>query len=94
MSLWNNKDEAVSAPKSVVDAATGKKGTEVFEDATKGTWGVDTTEARVKNINGHAGWILRTVGTGGRAGRVNEETLVAMGSMTGDGADDAVYPDA
>jgi hypothetical protein len=38
----------------------------------------------------HAGWVLRNVGTGGRAGRVQLETLVAMGSMTGDGADDAV----
>ena len=27
----------------------------------------------------HAGWVIRTVGTGGRAGRVTHETLVAMG---------------
>ena len=32
----------------------------------------------------HAGWVTRTVGTGGRAGRVQCETLVAMGSMSGD----------
>ena len=38
----------------------------------------------------HAGWVLRNVGTGGRAGRVQLETLVAMGSITGDGADDTV----
>jgi hypothetical protein len=37
----------------------------------------------------HAGWVLRKEGTGGRAGRVHYETLVAMGSMTGDGDDDA-----
>lgn len=42
----------------------------------------------------HAGWNLRTVGTGGRAGRVHYETLVAMGSMTGDASDDSVLPDA
>ena len=42
----------------------------------------------------HAGWVRRTVGTGGRAGRVNQEVLVAMGSMTGDQADDIQYPDA
>jgi hypothetical protein len=36
----------------------------------------------------HAGWNLRKEGSGGRAGRVHYETLVAMGSMTGDGADD------
>ena len=32
----------------------------------------------------HAGWVRETIGTGGRAGRVNYETLVAMGSITGD----------
>jgi len=42
----------------------------------------------------HAGWVLRTVGTGGRAGRVQTETLVAMGSMTSDASDDTVLPDA
>jgi hypothetical protein len=42
----------------------------------------------------HAGWVRRTVGTGGRAGRINQEVLVAMGSMTGDQADDIQYPDA
>ena len=42
----------------------------------------------------HAGWVKRTVGTGGRAGRVQTEVLVAMGSITGDQADDIQYPDA
>jgi hypothetical protein len=41
----------------------------------------------------HAGWVRRTTGTGGRAGRVHYETLVAMGSMTGDQADDRQFPD-
>jgi hypothetical protein len=36
----------------------------------------------------HAGWVLRTEGTGGRAGRVQFETLVAMGSL---GAQTAAY---
>jgi hypothetical protein len=36
----------------------------------------------------HAGWVLRTEGTGGRAGRVHFETLVAMGSL---GAQTAAY---
>jgi hypothetical protein len=36
----------------------------------------------------HAGWVLRTEGTGGRAGRVQYETLVAMGSL---GAQTAGY---
>jgi hypothetical protein len=41
----------------------------------------------------HTGWVRRTTGTGGRAGRVHYETLVAMGSMTGDQADDRQFPD-
>jgi len=42
----------------------------------------------------HAGWVRRTVGTGGRAGRIFSETLVASGSISGDAADDIQYPDA
>ena len=42
----------------------------------------------------HAGWVRRTVGTGGRAGRVQYETLVAAGSINADAADDLVLPDA
>ena len=54
----------------------------------------------------HAGWVLRTEGTGGRAGRVQYEVLVAMGSLgkqsaaygtaatTADASDDLVLPDA
>lgn len=41
----------------------------------------------------HAGWVLRTVGQGGRAGRVQYETLVAMGSLTGD-AEDTILKDS
>jgi hypothetical protein len=42
----------------------------------------------------HAGWVKRTVGTGGRAGRVHYETLVAMSSISGDASDDTEFPDA
>lgn len=41
----------------------------------------------------HAGWVRRTVGTGGRAGRIQYETLVAMGSIAGD-AEDTVAKDS
>lgn len=41
----------------------------------------------------HAGWVRRTVGTGGRAGRIQYETLVASGSISGD-AEDTVAKDA
>ena len=43
---------------------------------------------RQRDMKGaHLGWVKRTVGTGGRAGRVHYETLVAASSMTGDGED-------
>lgn len=93
MALWKATDAAASAPTFTVDVTNGNTGIQAFEATPTGTWGVDTTEAQAKNINGHAGWILRTVGSGGRSGRVIEETLVAMGSMTGD-SEDTVYPDA
>lgn len=41
----------------------------------------------------HTGWVLRTEGTGGRAGRVHYEVLVA-GGITTDGSDDTILPDA
>lgn len=41
----------------------------------------------------HTGWVLRTEGSGGRAGRVQYEVLVAGGIVT-DGSDDSVLPDA
>ncbi len=61
---------------------------------------VGETATAKATINGaakkgfHAGWVIRTEGTGGRAGRVQHETLVAMGSITGDGSDDSVIKDA
>lgn len=54
----------------------------------------------------HAGWNLVTIGTGGRAGRVQYETLVAMGSLgaqtasfgtpalVADASDDTILPDS
>ena len=46
----------------------------------------------------HSGWNLRTVGTGGRAGRVSYETLVAMGTSASDAGDtnldDNILPDS
>jgi hypothetical protein len=61
-------------------------------NATVGQFGVDTTEVASAYGVAHAGWVLRTEGTGGRAGRVFHETLVAMNSITGDG-DDTGFPD-
>lgn len=41
----------------------------------------------------HAGWVLRTEGSGGRAGRVFYETLVAGSSIQGDADDDSKLPE-
>jgi hypothetical protein len=42
----------------------------------------------------HTGWVLRTVGSGGRAGRVTYECLATLNGPTPDGADDTVLKDA
>jgi len=41
----------------------------------------------------HVGWVKKTIGTGGRAGRVFYETLVAASSITGD-SEDLATPDS
>ena len=41
----------------------------------------------------HVGWVKKTVGTGGRAGRIHYETLVAASSISGD-AEDIATPDS
>lgn len=65
---------------------------------TLGQFGVSGAEAQAARAGAntkvaHAGWVLRTVGSGNRAGRVQNETLVAMKTITGDASDDAVLPD-
>ena len=55
-----------------------------------------TGQAVISGLAGkvaHAGWVRRTVGTGGRVGRIQYETLVAMGTIAGD-AEDTVAKDA
>ena len=69
-----------------------------FDGVTIGQYGVDTTEMAALEAQGeakpaHAGWVLKTEGSGGRAGRVQYETLVAMRTITGDASDDASFPE-
>ena len=55
-------------------------------------YGVDSNEIAADGGKvAHTGWVRRTVGTGGRSGRVLTEVLVA-GGIEGD-AEDTVYPD-
>lgn len=64
---------------------------------TAGQYGVDANEMLANRQNAearpaHAGWVLRTEGSGNRSGRIQHEVLVAMGSMSGD-AEDTAFPD-
>ena len=63
-----------------------------------GVFGVSTEEMALSTSNtapvAHAGWVIRREGYGGRAGRIQTETLVAMSSLTSDGPDDATYRDS
>lgn len=60
---------------------------------TVGQFGVSDDEVAANRRISHAGWVLRTEGSGGRAGRIQYETLVALSSMTGDASDDTDFPD-
>lgn len=113
MPLWSNTDANTSVPKwapSLVSLSNTQANSNLIyanttangfiAGETVGVFGVDTTEQGVSTNprGGHAGWVLVTTGSGGRAGRRHVETLVAMGSMTGDGGavanDDTVFADS
>jgi hypothetical protein len=78
MALWTNVDNEAGKPKYLTAA----------EKAA--TLGINADETSNQKAT-HAGWVLTSSGSGGRSGRVFNETLVAMGSMTGD--NDTVDPD-
>lgn len=57
-----------------------------IQDTTIGLFGVDAQEDGViGNKGAHTGWTVKTQGSGGRAGRVTYETLVALSNMFTDG---------
>ena len=65
-------------------------------NVTIGVFAVDAQEMQAYQgtANSHAphmGWVLRTVGQGGRAGRIINETLVALANVYGDG-DGQIFP--
>ena len=64
---------------------TGKVTATAVADLGSGAGGSQVT---------HAGWVRRTVGTGGRAGRIQYETLVAAGSISADQSDDIQFRDS
>jgi hypothetical protein len=113
MALWSNTDANTSVPKfapSLVNLTNTQTNSNLMyanttagafvTGATIGVFGVDTTEQGIaaNPQGGHAGWVMVKTGSGGRSGRKHVETLVAMGSMTGDGGpianDDVTFADA
>lgn len=73
-------------------------GNNVVTGMTVAQVGVDDAEIKAARTAGvarpaHAGWNLRKTGSGGRAGRISYECLVALSSMTGDASDDALLAD-
>lgn len=109
MPLWGNKDNASNSDIAAVmqvnrtittanqavlygNTRTG----EFFADMKIGQFAVGVQEEQASPQIPHSGWVLRKEGTGGRAGRVTYEVLVAAGSNefgVPDGSDDAVIPD-
>ena len=72
---------------------------DVVTDLKVGVFGVSASEMAYANTADteadsvpHSGWVIRTEGTGNRAGRVSYEVLVA-GGITGDAADDTQLPE-
>ncbi len=105
MPLWGKNDAAsnstIYAPTSVKLAPNSANRDNLFNNTTAdafitgvtvGQFGIDSNEIAVNPGVSHTGWILRTEGSGGRAGRVMTEVLVA-GGITGD-SEDTVLPDA
>lgn len=84
---------AVNRGGPAINLTSVAAGPQVGHSITGETATVSATLSRGASVT-HAGWVVRTVGTGGRAGRVQYETLVAMGSMTGDGSDDTIFKDS
>lgn len=95
--------------KVAVDADAAEAGTAInltgtgnnaqYFDKVAGTTATATAARGDGAVGGaaHAGWVRRTVGTGGRAGRVFYETLVASGTTaatSGDQADDIQFRDS
>lgn len=103
MSLWGNKDYPTSNNKplfantSTTTSSSTINGTAANTNQYYGVVvGVSATEQNspvtASNTHpAHAGWVSLKFGTGGRAGRMQAETLVAMGSMTFDDPKDNVW---
>ena len=90
----NGGNTSASATQTTMFGNTTANGIKTGE--TVGQFGVSQGEQQAARAAGaskpaHSGWVVRRVGSGGRAGRVTYETLVAC-KISGD-AEDAVFED-
>tara|TARA_Y100001970_G_scaffold95845_1_gene120703 strand:- start:2927 stop:3211 length:285 start_codon:yes stop_codon:yes gene_type:complete len=92
MSSWGKTDAAGSAPlwaaQQFAKAPTTGNRTTLFENnsanaivsgMTVGLFNFTTSETQSGKI-AHTGWVLKSTGSGGRAGRVSFQTLVCLTS--------------
>ncbi|QMP83820.1 MAG: hypothetical protein [Caudoviricetes sp.] len=107
MAQWGKNDAASNsvlwAPTSVKlapntdnrDALFGNTTADaVITGVTVGQYGVDANEVAAGGGKvSHTGWVLQTTGSGGRAGRVMTEVLVAGGINVSPDAEDTSFPD-
>lgn len=103
MSSWGNNDNAANVPlwaaSTINLAPTRANVTSMFGNTTAdafvtgqtiGIFGVNADESSA-NHSTHVGWVKRITGSGGRAGRVNQEVLVALDGVIGD-YENVTYP--
>ena len=92
MSSWTTASSAAGAPlwaATMLNVATSASNrTSLYENASAGTFISGATHG-LFNYNAsetqsgkvaHSGWVLKTTGSGGRAGRVSYTTLVCLTS--------------
>lgn len=90
MAQWGKTDTANNAPlwgpELVNRTANSTTRAAMFGNTPgPGVFAVDVAEVAAQDGKiDQPGWVLRTVGSGGRAGRVFNEVLVALRSITGD----------
>ena len=95
-STFDNANEGTKV--SLTDDGADGNSTFIGETATaNAVLGLGMTGNTALDLIGsqitHIGWVKKTIGSGGRAGRVFYETLVASSSISGD-SEDLVTPDA
>ena len=92
MSSWTKADSAAGAPlwaaAQLNVAPSTSNRTSLYQNttantfisgATHGLFNYTTSETQSGQI-AHTGWVLKTTGSGGRAGRVSYQTLVCLTS--------------